>query len=85
MARIEESVEIKRPLDKVFAYMTDAKSWQKWQSIILEAEQTSQGPMRVGTTFKGISRMMGVSMKWTAKATEYELNKKWGKNITCGV
>ena len=26
MARIEESVEIKRPVDKVFAYTTDAKS-----------------------------------------------------------
>ena len=84
MAKIEESVEIKHPLDKVFAYTTDAKSWPKWQSIILEAEQTSQGPWRVGTTFKGISRMMGLSMKWTAKVTEYEPNRKWGKNITSG-
>ncbi len=84
MARIEESVEIKRPVDKVFAYTTDAKSWPKWQSIILEAEQTSQGPWGVGTTFTGTSRMMGLSMKWTAKATEYEPNRKWGKNITCG-
>ena len=84
MARIEESVEIKRPIDKVFAYTTDAKSWPKWQSIIVEAEQTSQGPMSVGTTFKGTSRMMGLSMNWTAKVTEYESNKKWGKNITSG-
>jgi uncharacterized protein YndB with AHSA1/START domain len=84
MARIEESIEIKRPVDKVFAYTTDAKNWPKWQSVILEAEQTSQGPMNVGTTFKGVSRMMGRSMKWTAITTEYESNKKWGKNITCG-
>jgi uncharacterized membrane protein len=84
MARIEESVEIKYPLDKVFTYTTDAKSWPKWQSIILEAEQTSQGPCRAGTTFKGISRMMGLSMKWTAKVTDYEQNRKWAKNITCG-
>ncbi len=84
MARIEESVEIKGPVDKVFAYTTEAKSWPKWQSIIMEAEQTSQEPMGVGTTFKGISRMMGLSMKWTAKVTEYEPNRKWAKNITCG-
>jgi hypothetical protein len=82
MARIEESVEIKRPVDKVFAYTTDAKNWAKWQSIIPEAEQTSQGHVGVGTTFKGISRMMGLSMKWTAKATEYEPTRKFGKNIT---
>ena len=82
MARIEESVEIKRPVDKVFAYTTEAKNWPKWQSFITEAEQTSQGQMDVDTTFKGTSRMMGRSMKWTAKATEYEPNRKFGKNIT---
>ena len=84
MARIEESVEIRRSVDKVFAYTTDAKTWPKWQSTIPEAEQTSQGSVRVGTTFKGTIRMMGLSMKWTAKATEYEPNRKFGKNITCG-
>lgn len=84
MARIEESIEIKCPIEKVFAYTTDAKSWPKWQSIILEAEQTSQGPWSVGTTFKGVTRMMGLSMKWTAKAAEYEPNKRWRKSIDSG-
>ena len=84
MARIEESVEIKRPADKVFAFTTDAKTWTKWQSTFPDAEQTSQGPVGVGTTFKGTIRMMGLSMKWTAKAMEYELNRKFGKNISSG-
>jgi len=84
MARIEESVDIKRPVDKVFAYTTEAKSWPEWQSIITEAEQTSQGPMCVRATTKGTSRMMGLSMRWTAKVTEYEPNRKFGKNIICG-
>jgi len=84
MARIEESMEIKRPADKVFAYTTEAKSWPKWQSFIMEAEQTSQGEIGVGTTFKGTNRMMGLSMKWAAKVTEYEPNRKWAKSITCG-
>jgi len=84
MAIIEESVDIKRLPDKVFAYTTDAKSWTKWQSTFPEAEQTSQGKVGVGTTFKGTIHMMGLTMKWTAKATEYEANRKFGKNITCG-
>jgi len=84
MARIEESVEIKRPPDKVFAFTTDAKSWPKWHPFIPKSEQTSPGPVGVGTTFRGAIRMMGLSMKWTAKATEYEPNKKWGKTITSG-
>jgi len=82
MARIEESIEIKRPVDKVFAYTTDAKSWPKWQSFILEAEQTSQGQIGIGTTFKGTNRMMGLRVEWAAKVMEYEPNRRWGKNIT---
>ena len=84
MARIEESVEIKRPVDRVFAFTTDAKSWTKWQSTFPEAEQTSQGAVGVGTTFKGTIRMMGLTMKWSAKAIEYEPNRKFGKNIKSG-
>jgi len=84
MARIEESVEIKCPVDKVFAYTTDARNWAKWQSFIVEAEQTSPGPTGVGTTFRGTTRMMGLSMKWTAKATEYEPSRGWIKDISSG-
>ena len=84
MARIEASVEIKRPVDKVFAYTTEAKNWPQWQSTIPEAEQTSPGTVRVGTTFKGTIRMLGLSLKWTAIATEYEPHSKFGKNITSG-
>jgi len=84
MAKIKESVEINRPPDMVFAYTTDAKYWPKWQSTIPDAEQTSEGPVGVGATFKGAIRMMGLTMKWTATATEYEPNRKFGKNIACG-
>jgi hypothetical protein len=84
MARIEESVEIQSPVEKVFAFTTDASNWKQWQSIIPEAEQTSPGPVGVGTTFRGTSHLMGRSMKWTSIVTEFELNKKFGKDITSG-
>jgi len=84
MARIEEAIHIECPVEKAFAYTTDAKNWPRWQSIIVEAEQASQGPVCVGTTFKGITRMMGLSMKWSAKVTEYEPNSRWGKSIDSG-
>jgi len=84
MARIEESVEIKCSVDKVFAYATEAKSWPKWHATMPEAEQTSQGKVGVGTTFRGKNRMMGKTLEWTAKLTEYAPNKKWAKVITSG-
>jgi hypothetical protein len=84
MARIEESVEIHCPIEKAFAFTTDAGSWSKWLTIIPEAEQISKGPVGVGTTFKGTNLLMGRTMKWTAQVTEYETNRKFGKNITSG-
>lgn len=84
MAIIKESIKIKHPVDKVFAYAADVKSWPKWRSIIREAEQTSQGPLGVGTTFKGVVHMMGLNMKWNAKVTEYEPNRKCTMNYTSG-
>jgi uncharacterized membrane protein len=83
MARIEVSIEIQRPADRVFAFTTEANSWPKWQTFISEASQTSQGAIGIGSTFKGVVRMMGLGMKWTAESTEYEPNTKWSKNITC--
>ena len=82
MVRIEESVDIMRPAEKVFTYTTDASNWPKWQTILPQAEQTSTGPVAVGTTFRGISRMMGLSMKWTSTATECQPPGRFGKTIT---
>ena len=81
MARIEESVIIKYPVEKVFAYTTEAKSWPKWHGATPEAEQTSQGQIGVGTTFRGKNHVMGQMLEWSAKVTEYEPYKRWDKVI----
>jgi uncharacterized membrane protein len=41
MARIEGSVEIKHPVDQVFAYVTDLKNSPKWIRDMREAVQVS--------------------------------------------
>ena len=84
MARIEESVIIKFPVEKVFAYTTEAKSWPKWHGTMPEAEQTSQGQVGIGTTFRWKYRAMGQTQEWTGKVTGYEPNKKWAKVMTSG-
>jgi hypothetical protein len=82
MGRIEESIEIKCPVDKVFAYTTIAENWPKWHDEILEAEQTSQGEVGVGTTFRVKTHSMSQTTDWTSKVTEYVQDKKWGKELS---
>ena len=84
MARIEESVMIKRPVDKVFAYIVDPKTWSRWDPGLMEAEQTSPGQMGVGAVLRGNNKQMGRRMPFTAKVTEYDPNKKWGGFVSFG-
>ena len=84
MARMEESVIVKCPVERVFAYTTEARNWPKWHATMPEAEQTSKGKVGIGTTFKGKSRMVGQTSDWTAESTEYAQNRNWGKVITSG-
>ena len=81
MAIIEESINIKSPVNKVFLYTLDIKSWPKWFSSITEAEQTSQGQVGVGTTFTATNKGMGMKVKMTGKVTGYEQNKMWSKDF----
>jgi uncharacterized membrane protein len=84
MSAIQESIAINCPAEKAFAYTTQVKGWPDWQTFIREAEQTSPGPWGIGTTSRGVSHMMGVSMKWTAEVTGNEPNRKWVKKIISG-
>lgn len=84
MARVEASVVINRPAEEVSAYLNDIRNAPEWQSGLLEAEQTSEGPVGVGTTFRGVLLFLGRRLEWTSELTEYEPNRKWKEKIAAG-
>ena len=84
MTKMQATVVIGRPIEEVFAYVVNATTWPKWQEGLLETEQTSEGPVGSGTTFKGTNQMMGQKMEWTSEITELETNKKVGHKIISG-
>jgi len=84
MARVVDSIEIRRPVGQVFAYVTDVKNFPKWIPDMVEAVQVSPGKIGVGTALRGTYKMMGLRMAWTSKITEYESNRKFGEKIVSG-
>jgi uncharacterized protein YndB with AHSA1/START domain len=84
MAIIQETIDIKYPVDKVFAYVADAKSWPKWHASMMEANQTSSGQMGIGTTFGGVNKVVGRRMPWTSTVSEYVANTEWSETISSG-
>ncbi len=52
------TVEIARPLDEVFAFVTDSAKLSAWQDAE-EVEQLTDGPVRAGTRFREVHKAMG--------------------------
>jgi uncharacterized protein YndB with AHSA1/START domain len=70
MPTVEESVVIARPPEEVFNYVSNAQNLPVWDSSILKAEQVDSGPLRVGTRWRGVSKVLGRRFKWTTELVE---------------
>jgi len=84
MIPTDVSVVINQPVEKVFAYVTNWDNDTRWQSDLLESQQTSKGPLGVGTTGRRVQRFLGRRFESTNEITEYELNRKVGFRSTSG-
>ena len=74
MINIEERITIHRPIEEVFTYMTDLRNTPEWQSGLLEVQQTTEGPVGIGTTYQAVRRFLSRKMESTLKIVGYEPN-----------
>ncbi|MCA1701771.1 MAG: SRPBCC family protein [Actinobacteria bacterium] len=59
---VEVSTRIDRPVDEVFRYVEDETNISKWDSDLVSATKSSDGPTDVGTTFHlDVKPFMGVT------------------------
>ncbi|WP_223883739.1 SRPBCC family protein [Pseudarthrobacter sp. BIM B-2242] len=72
VAVIEESVLISRPPQEVFDFLTKTSNIPVWDSSVIQAEQVGDGPVQVGTRFKGTSKIMGRRFDWVTENIQFE-------------
>jgi uncharacterized membrane protein len=84
MAKIEVSTVINRPVEEIFAVLSNEETRPKWSSTTIEVKKTSEGPIGVGTTWRGVDRIFGRRMERESVFTEYELNRKIIQKSTSG-
>ena len=84
MARAESSLVINRPIDAVFAYLADIAKGMEWQSELLEVQQTSDGPVGIGTNLREIRRLLGRNMETSFTITDFDSESKLGFKSTSG-
>jgi uncharacterized protein YndB with AHSA1/START domain len=75
---------INRPIEEVFAFLTNAGNSPQWQGATLESKQTSEGPVGLGTTGQSASQFLGRRIESTWEVTEYELNRRASLKTTSG-
>jgi uncharacterized protein YndB with AHSA1/START domain len=80
----EHSVVIDRPVEEVFAFVTDPNNDPLWHASTLEAEQTSEGAVEVGTTYGVVLKFLGRRIETTYEITEYEPPRRHCVRITSG-
>ena len=47
--RVEDTIEIKRPLGDVFKYVSDVGNYPEWMAHVLEVQQARRGRRRTAT------------------------------------
>ena len=79
MTRIEESIEIEAPVEKVWAFVIDHENFAKTNPPEIEMEILSQdeGPQRVGYTTKLRAKAGGTVFEVEDETTELVENKKY--------
>ncbi len=82
--KIETSVAINRPVEEVFAVLSDVENNPKWSSAFLEAKKTSEGPIGVGTTWRVVQKALGQRIEGEVEVTEYEPNRKCAQKSKSG-
>ncbi len=59
MIRVTAEVEVYRPSEAVFAYLSDFENNPRWQGGMREARFTSEPPLRAGSTYDQVATFLG--------------------------
>jgi uncharacterized membrane protein len=84
MIRRDFAIEIRAPLEKVFAYTTDFRNFVSWQDGVSEASQTPDGPTQSNTTFTLTRTFLGQRLQAAGAVTEFVPNQKCAFETTSG-
>ena len=76
MAKVTKSIEIEASPEKVFAWVSDIKNVNESMKGFTELEQTSKGPLALGSTFHAVGKAGGNTVEVDMEAIEFVKNQK---------
>ena len=70
----QSKVWISRPIDEVFAFVSNKENDLKWQQGLVEVHQAA-GPVGVGTQIAEVYSFLGRKMEGKLEVTEYQAGR----------
>lgn len=71
MPIIDETVVINRPAEEVFDFLMQAENLPRWDSSMLDCAQLSDGPVTLGTQYRGATKVFGRRFDWKTQVEEH--------------
>jgi len=75
--RVEESIEINRPLKEVFDYVSDVGNYPEWMAHALEVRKDTEGPPQQNDRFIVAIKSVGRRFETPYERTSYEANRQY--------
>ena len=77
MLKVTTSIRIERPVDDVFAFVTNVDNVRLWDPKVIRAELTSEGTMKMGAVVRESRRVWWGTINATYTVIEYEPTAKF--------
>jgi carbon monoxide dehydrogenase subunit G len=84
MTTITQSVTVNRPVAEVWDFISNFENTTRWSGGVLEARQTSDGPLGVGSTLQTVVKAFGRRRSADYLVTEYEPDHAFAFEVTSG-
>ena len=81
--RVEESIEIYRSVEEVFAYVANPENLPERSGLAIEVKD-APGPLREGDTFTVVAKFLGRRFETPYERTSYEPNRRYTDRATGG-
>ena len=75
--RIEESVEINRPVEEVFEYASNIANFPEWSGPAIDVHKDAPGPLREGDRFTVVTKFLGRRYEQPFELTANEPNRRY--------
>ncbi|MBZ0280420.1 MAG: SRPBCC family protein [Anaerolineae bacterium] len=72
MINVKDSIVIHRPVEEVFAYVSDLTNAPEWQTGLIEVRKTTAAPLGIGTQFTFVRKFLGRKLEASNEFTVYK-------------